>query len=206
MNAKRHSIVRSTLIWTTLAVAIAVPLVAAAMSPLLAWRTPIYIISGFAGIVALALLLVQPVLAGGYAPGLPTSQGRRVHRVTGLVLVGAVVIHVGGLWLTSPPDVVDALLFVSPTPFSNWGVIAMWAIFASAGVAMLRGRLRLPVWRVVHTALATVIVVGGVVHTLLIEGTMETFSKVGLCAIVLVVTLSVIVKRRSWTGFMRRKT
>ena len=30
----------------------------------------------------------------------------------------AVVIHVAGLWITSPPDMIDALLFTSPTPFS----------------------------------------------------------------------------------------
>ena len=47
------------------------------------------------------------------------------------VLVIAVVLHVAGLWVTSPPDVIDALLFVAPTPFSNWGIIAMWALFAT---------------------------------------------------------------------------
>jgi hypothetical protein len=48
------------------------------------------------------------------------------------VLVVAVVVHVGGLWITSPPDMIDALLLTSPTPFSAFGVIAMWAIFAVA--------------------------------------------------------------------------
>ena len=43
-----------------------------------------------------------------------------------------VIVHVAGLWLTSPPDVIDVLLFRSPTPFSAWGAIAMWAVFAAA--------------------------------------------------------------------------
>ena len=97
----------------------------------------------------MALLLLQPLLAGGYLPGLPMRRGRRVHFWVGVALVAAVVVHVLGLWLTSPPDMVDALLFRSPTPFSAWGVVAMWAVFASALLATLRRRLRLRplVWR-----------------------------------------------------------
>lgn len=206
MDRKGQSLVRGALMWAGLAIAIGVPLAASAVSPLLAWRDPIYIAAGFAGIVALVTLLVQPLLAGGLMPGLSVSHARRMHRLTGGILVVAVVSHVGGLWITSPPDVIDALLFVSPTPFSNWGVIAMWAVFASALIAIFRSRLRLPVWRVAHTALAAVIVVGGIVHTLLIEGTMEGVSKVAICSVVLIVTVKVIVKRRSWAPFKRRKT
>ena len=40
---------RVTLIWAALAVAICVPIAAAAASPLLEWRGQIYIIAGFAG-------------------------------------------------------------------------------------------------------------------------------------------------------------
>ena len=111
------------------------------------------------------------------------QRGRRVHRFVGGILVAAVVIHVAGLWITSPPDVVDALVFASPTPFSAWGVIAMWAVFAAALLAALRRRLRLRprMWRFAHTALAAVVVVGSIVHALLIEGTMETVSKAVLC-------------------------
>lgn len=189
-----------TLIWAALAAAFAVPIAAAAASPLLAWRDPIYIAAGFAGVIALGLMLVQPVLIGGYLPGLPAHRGRRVHRWIGGVLVVAVVIHVGGLWITSPPDVIDALLFVSPTPFSAWGVIAMWAIFAVALLAALRRRLRLRprTWRIGHTFLAVVIVVGSVVHGTLIEGTMETVSKAALCALVLAATIKVMADLRVW--------
>ena len=191
---------RVILIWVALAAAVAVPIVAAAASPLLAWRQPVYIAAGFAGVVALGLLLVQPLLIGGYLPGLAALRGRRAHRWTGGALVVAVLIHVGGLWLTSAPDVIDALLFASPTPFSVWGVMAMWAIFAVALLAALRHRLRLRprTWRISHTCLALVIVVGSVLHSLLIEGTMETVSKAALCALVLAATIKAMVDLRVW--------
>ena len=166
------------LVWTALATAIVVPVVAAARSPLLAWRDPIYIAAGFAGVVAIVLMLVQPLLAAGTLPGLPAHRGRRVHRWTGGILVAAVVIHVAALWVTSPPDVVDALLFASPTPFSAWGVIAMWAVFAVVALFAFRRRLHLRprTWRIGHISLAIVIIVGSVVHAILIEGTMEMVS------------------------------
>jgi predicted ferric reductase len=176
---------RVALIWAALAAVICVPIAAAATSPLLEWRGPLYILAGFAGIVALGLLLVQPVLAGGYLPGPSAYRGRRAHHWVGGAVVVAVVIHVGGLWITSPPDMIDALLFASPTPFSPFGVIAMWAIFAVALLAALRRRLGLRRWRIAHMLLAAVIVVGSVVHSLLVEGAMETVSKVALCTLVL---------------------
>lgn len=179
---------RRALVWAALAGAVAVPVGAAATSPLLAYREPVYVLAGLAGVIGLALLLVQPLLAGGYLPGLPTPQSRRIHRVLGAGLVTAVVLHVGALWITSPPDVIDALLFASPTPFSVWGVIALWAILATALVALLRRRFRLVAWRRVHGALAAVIVAGTVAHALLIEGTMETVSKAVLCGLVLAAT------------------
>lgn len=179
--------VRATLIWVALALAICVPIAAAAGSDLLAWRGPVYILAGFAGIVALGLVLVQPLLIGGYLPGLSAYRGRRAHHWIGGALAFAVVIHVGGLWITSPPDMIDALSFSSPTPFSPFGVVAMWAIFAVALLSLLRRRLglRLRTWRIVHIPLAIVIVAASVAHCLLIEGTMETISKVVLCALVL---------------------
>jgi predicted ferric reductase len=187
-----------TLIWATLAAAICVPVAAAAASPLLAWRGPLYILAGFAGILALGLMLVQPLLAGGYLPGLEAWRGRRVHRWTGAALVVAILIHVGGLWITSPPDMIDALLFASPTPFSPFGVIAMWAIFAVALLAILRRRLRLRTWRIAHMSLAVVIVTASVVHGMLVEGTMETMSKAVLCALVLTAAIKVVADLRVW--------
>jgi predicted ferric reductase len=184
---------RVALIWAALAAAICVPIAFAAASELLAWRGPVYILAGFAGIIALGLVLVQPLLIGGYLPGFSAYRGRRAHHWIGGALVVAVVIHVAGLWFTSPPDMIDALTFTSPTPFSPFGVVAMWAIFAVALLALLRRRLglRLRTWRIAHMSLAVVIVVGGVVHAILIEGTMETISKVALCALVLAAAIKV---------------
>lgn len=199
MAARADGRTRSLLVWAVLALAICVPIAAAAASPLLAWRQPVYIIAGFAGIGAMALLLLQPLLAAGLLPGLTLQRARRTHRWIGGALVALVVLHVGGLWITSPPDVVDALLFTSPTPFSAWGVIAMWALFGAAVLAGLRHRLRPRLWRRVHTALALVIVAGSIVHALLIDGTMETVSKVALCVLVLVATLKAVAGARAWT-------
>ncbi|MCK1391904.1 ferric reductase-like transmembrane domain-containing protein [Bradyrhizobium sp. 1] len=185
---------RAPLIWVALALAIGVPIALAAGSEQLAWRGPVYILAGFAGIVALGLVLVQPLLIGGYLPGLSAYRGRRAHHWIGGALALAIVIHVAGLWITSPPDMIDALTFSSPTPFSPFGVTAMWAIFAVALLALLRRRLglRLRTWRLVHIPLAIVIVAGSVAHCLLIEGTMETISKAALCAAVLAATIKVI--------------
>ena len=112
----------------------------------------------------------------------------------------AVVIHVAALWITSPPDVIDALVFTSPTPFSAWGVIAMWAVFAAALLALLRRRsgLRGRTWRIGHSSLAVVVVVGSVIHAILIEGTMETVSKVALCALVLAAAIKAMGDLRVW--------
>src|SRR4051812_22740567 len=81
---------KATLIWAALAAALGVPVAAAVASPLLAWRGPLYVIAGFAGILALGLMLVQPLLAGGYLAGLSGFRGRRAHRWTGVALVVAI--------------------------------------------------------------------------------------------------------------------
>ena len=191
---------RVTLIWAALAAAVCVPIAAAAASPLLAWRGPVYILAGFAGIIALGLMLLQPLLMGGYLPGLSAYRGRRAHYWIGGALVAAVVVHVAGLWITSPPDMIDALLFSSPTPFSPFGVIAMWAIFTVALMAALRRRLGLAprTWRRAHMVLAVVIVTGSVVHGLLVEGTMETMSKAALCTLLIGATIKVMTELRVW--------
>lgn len=184
---------RTALTWGSLAAAVVIPLIMAAASPLLAWRQPVYIIGGFAGIAALAMLLLQPLLAGRYLP-LNPQQSRRIHRVIGMCLVAAILLHVVGLWITSPPDMIDALTFTSPTPFSAWGVIAMWTLFAAALVAGLRRKLRWRPqrWRWTHATLAAITVGGSIVHAMLIEGAMETVTKTALCTLVLVATLKLL--------------
>lgn len=196
---------RSILIWAALCLAIAAPLGIAASSPLLQWRDPVYIVAAFAGVVGMALILLQPLLAAGYLPGLRIHRSRNLHRWTGAALVLAVLIHVGGLWITSPPDVIDALLFVSATPFSIWGVIAMWAIFVTALLAILRSRRALGprVWRLGHSALALVIVCGTVLHALLIEGTMGQISKIILAALASAATIKALADLRAWVLLRR---
>ncbi len=164
---------------------------AAALSPLHVYRSPVYIVAGFAGVFAMTLLLFQPMLAAGYLPGCSGRRGRRIHQWVGSALVLLIIIHVAGLWITSPPDVIDALLFVSPTPFSVWGVLAMWAAFVAAFLAALRRKLSLRPrsFRWSHKTLVTVIVTGTVVHALLIEGAMEVYSKVLLSVLVVAATL-----------------
>lgn len=199
---------RRFLIWAALVCVVAVPVALAANSPLLAWRDPIYIVAGFAGIAAFALMLFQPLLAAGWLPGLDMAAGRRVHRWIGSVLVLAVVIHVGALWITSPPDVIDALLLVSPTPFSHWGVIGMWAVFGAGFLALVRRPLRIRVmtWRLGHTVLVSTTVVGSILHAMLVDGTMETFSKALLCAIVLLATVFAVARLKVWAMMRRRRT
>ena len=200
------SAVRGTLIWAGMTMAVIVPLVLSLGSPLLAWRDPVYILAGAAGVIAMALLLVQPVLAAGLLPGLQGPRGRRIHRWTGAGLGLALAVHVGGLWITSPPDVIDVLLFRSPTPFSAWGVIALGAVLATTLLALLRRRFRLRpgTWRAVHLSLAVVIVSCSIVHALLIEGTMETISKAILCLLVFAATAKVISDRLIRPGTTRR--
>ena len=193
MNRLRHA-----LIWAGFVAAAGVPLFFAATSPLLAWRQPVYIAAGVAGVLGMSVLLAQPLLVAGALPGLPAMKGRRAHRWVGGLLVSLIIVHVVGLWITSPPDMIDALTFTSPTPFSPWGVVAMWAIFGAAGLAILRGRMRLPVWRIAHTGLVAIVVVSSVVHAMLIEGTMEIWSKAILGALVLVVTFLTVIRLRAW--------
>ncbi len=189
---------RAILIWAVFAFLTVVPLAMAAFSPLLEWRDPIYIIAGFAGIIGLAIMLAQPLLVAGSLPGLPAARGRVLHRWGGALLVFSVVVHVGGLWITSPPDVIDVLLVRSPTPFAIWGLLAMWAVFAAALWAALRKRLPLRWWRVGHTGLVALAIAGTVPHAWLIYGTMETVTKGILCVAVILTALKVIIARKAW--------
>lgn len=182
--------------WLALSLAVTAPIIAAATSPFLAYRSAVYITGGFAGILALTLLLIQPVLATGLLPGLPRRTARHLHRACGPALILAIATHVAALWLTSPPDVIDALLFRSPTPFSPWGVLAMCTALATAIIAARRHRLRPHLWRRTHTALAALTVTGSIAHTLLIIGTMEPITKWLLCTLAATATLHAL--RKTW--------
>lgn len=177
------AVARAFMIWTASGLSIILPLVLAASSEYLAWRDPVYIVAGFAGIFALCIVPLQPLLVRGWLPGLRLPVARRLHRIVGALLVATVVVHVAGLWVTSPPDIIDALLFRSPTPFSLWGVSAMWALFAAALLVGFRRHLPSRAWRLSHSGLAAIVVIGGAIHALLIEGTMEPISKSLLCGL-----------------------
>ncbi|MCF2906522.1 ferric reductase-like transmembrane domain-containing protein [Octadecabacter sp. CECT 8868] len=185
-------------IWIALISVSVWSLIDAASSPLLAYRDPIYIAAGIAGVVAMILLLAQPLLVGEALAGINGRPARRVHRICGGALIASVVLHIVALWLTSPPDVVDALTFSSPTPFSLWGVLAMWLLIATGFFAFLRLWWRIPprLWRRVHGATGLLIVSFSVAHAVLIDGTMGTASKITLCAFTLLATVITLRKRR----------
>ena len=188
MGSTARRRVSATLAWGSVAAVMIVPVAIAAFSPYLASRNMPYIVGGFAGIVGLSLLFLQPLLPAGYMAGSEGPAGRRWHRWLGVAIVVAVALHVGGLYLASPPDTIDALLLVSPTPFSVYGVTAMWGVVATAILVLLRRRLGLrhSVWRLIHNGLAAIVVVATVIHALQIEGAMEPGSKWMLCMAVMV--------------------
>ena len=197
---------RAIAIWAGHLSVIAAAIAVAAASPLLQWRDPVYILAGFAGIIGLALMVFQPLLVTGRLPGLTLSTSKKLHRFVGVSLLLAVVLHVAALWVTSPPDVVDVLLFRSPAPFSLWGAIAMWAVFLAAGIALVRKRLRVAVWRYVHSALVCLAVATTVAHTLLIDGTMGSVTKGSLCLLTLAVLGKAISDLRVWRARLRSQT
>ena len=176
--------------WSGAAGVTIAPVALAAFSPYLDSRSIPYIVGGFAGIVGLSLLFLQPLLPAGYLAGSEGSVGRRWHRWVGVAIILAVALHVGGLYITSPSDTIDALLLVSPTPFSIYGVTAMWGVVATAILVFFRGRLglRYSVWRLVHNGLAAIVVVATVIHALQIDGAMEPGSKSVLCVAVVAAT------------------
>ncbi|WP_422049962.1 ferric reductase-like transmembrane domain-containing protein [Shimia sp.] len=185
---------KAALIWSALGLALLLPLIIAAQSPYLAYRNLAYILAGFAGIIALLLFFVQPLLAANQLPGLRPRSARLWHRATGSLILIAVAVHIGGLYLTSPPDALDALLLVAPTPFSVYGAIAFYGLIITALLVTLRQRLPLRFlhWSILHNTLALIIVISTVVHALLIEGTMGTVSKWLTCIAVLAITLWVL--------------
>ena len=104
---------RVILIWASLAAAICVPIAAAAASPLLKWRDAIYIVAGFAGIVALGLLLVQP-----FRRRLGLRTFRMAHMSLAVVIVVGSVIHgmlVEGTMETMSKATLCALVLVAAT-------------------------------------------------------------------------------------------
>ena len=191
MNPPAVRLIIAALVWVLVAAGMLIPVGLAAASPLQASREALWIFGGMAGVAALALLLVQPMLAAGLLPGVATRVARRWHRLVGATIVAAVMLHVGGLYLYSPDDVTDALLLVAPTPFSIYGVIGLCSVALTALLVAIRSRsgMRYPTWRLLHNALSLVLVVSSIVHAVLIEGAMGVVSKGILCGLVFAATV-----------------
>lgn len=183
------------LLWGLTTGLVLVPVILAAMSPLQSGREFTYVIGALAGVLALSLLFVQPLLVAGFLPGLMPSMEKRWHRRLGTVLVSAVGLHILGLYLASPDDMSDALLLVAPTPFSLYGVIALWAValLGLSAVFRSRVRLRLRLWKVVHSALALIVVTASIVHAWMIDGTMNGLSKTISCVCIAMATVAALV-------------
>lgn len=181
----------STLLsWVLLFFVVAVPVLVAALSPLQKSREVIYVVGGLSGVVALTLLLVQPLLVIGYLNGVSLTRQRRWHLWSGALLVFSVALHISALYITSPDDITDALLLRSATPFSVYGVIGSWGVVLIVILVVLRARIKIPakLWKAIHAIFAAIVVVASVVHALWIQGAMGTASKWVLCGTILIAT------------------
>lgn len=176
-----------------------VPVLLAATSPYLAYRSPVYILAGFAGIIAMSFLVMQPLLSHPPSNLMPRPSARRWHRITGITITLLVLAHVGGLYLVSPPDTLDALLLRAPTLFSVFGVLALWACLLTAGLAATRRRLSLRpvIWKRLHQVIASVLAIATVIHAILIDGAMDPITKTLLGAAIIVTTAWVALRRKS---------
>lgn len=154
----------------------------AAASPLQKGREVVWIFGGLTGVLALTLLLVQPLLTTGLVPARP---GRRIHRWLGPAILSLAMAHVWGLWLYSPDDIADALLLRAPTPFSAWGVASLAGLMAAGFVPALRRRMFYRLWKPLHLGLALVGAISAVIHAWMIFGAMEPVSKALLCVAIL---------------------
>ena len=76
----------------------------------------------------------------------------------------------------------------------------MWAVFLTAVMAACHHRFRFRpyTWRIIHASLAVVIVISTVIQAVLIQGTIETFSKFALCGLTIVAGIKVMIDLRLW--------
>ena len=176
--------------WIVVVSIAAAPVIAAAANPLQGGREMLWIMGGMAGVVALCLLFVQPLLMAAAPPLLAAREGVHWHRWGGIAIVAVVALHVGALYAYSPDDMTDALLLVAPTPFSLYGVISLWCLVLMAVLVATRRLLRFGyrLWRILHSVLAVAVVGAGAIHAIQIEGVMEEYSKLSVCIAALAAT------------------
>lgn len=186
---------------------ILIPLAIAVINPLQTSRNFAYIIGGLAGICALCILLVQPLLAAGYLTHTRLTDSRRWHRRLGTSLIFLVALHVVGLYLTSPDDMSDALILVAPTLFSLYGVIGLWALALTALLVTLRKRLPFTdmIWKTMHNLLAVVVVISSVIHAVMIDGAMGVLSKQLLCICIVIATGVITFHLRVLRPYLQKK-
>ncbi len=180
-----------------------VPIVLAVMSPLHQGRSAPYVVGALAGVVLLSLLLTQPLLAIGFNLNTSLACARKWHQWLGGAIVVLIALHIGGLYLASPMDMLDALTLAAPTPFSLYGVIGLWASVLIVFSLLIRKRTKPMRWNTIHNVLALLVVVPGVVHALLIEGSMEVRTKWILCIVIVLASTLVSVKLRIVDPFKR---
>ncbi len=180
------------LIWIPVGVVIGLPVLLAAFSPYLAFRSTTYIVAGFSGILCLSLFVLQPLLPLNTLNIHPV-RARWLHRVIGLSVVALTLIHVGGLYLTSPPDVIDALLLRAPTLFSVFGVFALWGVILTLAITIFR--IRTQTWRIIHQTISSLVIIATAIHALQIEGAMEPVTKWVVCVAAVFATALAVIKR-----------
>lgn len=178
--------------WLTLARIAAAVLALAAMgvavfSPLSATREPMWVAGSLLGVLALALLPLQALLpqrvrrstaaTGAGALGVP-----RLHRLVGLGVLAATVLHVAALYVVSPDDIGDALVLQAPT-YSRLGMISAVCLIGTVLFALLRRRTGLDAanWRLIHGGLAVAIVGTAAAHVLMIRGALDGPVEIALC-------------------------
>lgn len=149
---------------------------AAALSPLQAGRDLTWIAGGLTGVLALGLLVPQGLLATGWITTGPRQ--RRWHRRTAYLLILAVLAHVGGLYLYSPDDILDALLLHMPL-YSKLGVASLAALVLVAALAAARRAFRRHPsgWRIAHGTLAALVAATAIGHTVLAWGALDGWAE-----------------------------
>jgi predicted ferric reductase len=124
------------------------------------------VVSTGAAALAVSALVLQPVLA---------VLGRiRPHRALGVVALGLVLVHIGGLATVSVEDTLFAMSPDGPTR-------ARMALFATVALCVVvilgLGRARLPLssgaWRILHGYFAAVVILLGFGHAVLTDGALD---------------------------------
>ena len=193
--------------WLLSALTAILPIGAAAASPLLGGREWLWITGGMAGVVALSLLAVQPLLVAAAPALLAPKAGVTWHRVGGIAIMAMVALHIGALYAYSPDDVTDILLLSAPTSFSIYGVIGLWCLILTALLTAVRRiyRLSYTAWRIAHSVLAVLLVGASVIHTIQIEGAMEAYSKLAICIVAMALTTAGVLEVNVLSRLRRRR-